>query len=58
LALGEKKWFFQAPFGGGLGIGLGVADGERGPVLGDGLRALGVVDIGVLRVAGYVVETA
>ena len=39
--LGSDEGVLDAFFGGGLGVGLGVADGEGGLVLGDGLVASG-----------------
>ena len=41
LVLGATKGCFDALFGGGFGVGLGVADGESSLVLGDGFLAVG-----------------
>ena len=44
LVLGGRgdEGLFQAFFGGGFGVGLGVADGEGGLVFGEGLLTFGV----------------
>ena len=52
LAFGQGEGFLDAFFGGGLGVGLGVADGEGGLVLGDGFAlAVGVLRCDVVEAA-------
>ena len=61
--LGRAKGW-RCLFGGGLGVGLAVADGEGGLVLGDGLVAIGLdvveaaeVDVGPGEGAGVFVRS-